>query len=71
MLISAISNTLNISQLTETARALNIKIELLVRTHNEEETTFLVNEGVEKVFLGEHELAKNMSNYVLKRYGKV
>ncbi len=70
MLISAISDTLHISQMIEAVRVLNPKIELLVRTHNEEETSLLLEKGVEKVFLGEDELAKSIGDHVLARYGK-
>jgi CPA2 family monovalent cation:H+ antiporter-2 len=51
----------------ETARTLNPGIELVVRTHSEEDFSFLRQENAGRVFLGEHELADNMSRYLLDR----
>jgi CPA2 family monovalent cation:H+ antiporter-2 len=39
-----------------------------VRTHSEEEAELLEKENAGKIFLGEGELARNMSQYVLHRY---
>ncbi len=69
MLIIAIPDPFNIRQMIKTARTLNPKIEILVRTHSIEESQLFSQEGAEKVFLGEEELAKSMSDYALKRYG--
>jgi CPA2 family monovalent cation:H+ antiporter-2 len=51
----------------ENAKMLNPKIETLVRTHSEEEATLLKKENTIAVFLGEHELAKNMINCILEK----
>ncbi|HXH04721.1 MAG TPA: YbaL family putative K(+) efflux transporter [Candidatus Competibacteraceae bacterium] len=70
MLVVAIPDTFNVRQMIETACTLNAGIETVVRTHNEEEATLLEQEGADKVFLGEDELAKGMTRHVLERYGK-
>jgi CPA2 family monovalent cation:H+ antiporter-2 len=44
---------------------LNPEIQILVRSHNEEEAAMLQKEGVGKVFLGEVELADGMSDHVV------
>ena len=53
----------------ETARTLNPAIEVVVRSHNEEEALRLQSEGAGQVFLGEAELAGAMARYVLGRAG--
>ncbi len=70
MLVVATPDTFDVRQMIKTARTLNPGIETVVRTHNEEEAGLLEREAAEKVFLGEDELAKGMSRYVLERYGK-
>ena len=42
----------------EIARILNPSIDTVVRTHSEEEAELFRQEGVGKVFMGEHELAR-------------
>ena len=70
MLIVAIPDTFNVSNMIKIARAVNRKLEILVRVENEEAAKFIAQE-VQKVFYGENELAKNISSYVLNRYGIV
>jgi CPA2 family monovalent cation:H+ antiporter-2 len=50
----------------ETARTLNPDIQILVRSHNEEEAALLAKEGVGRVFLGEVALADGMSDHVVE-----
>lgn len=69
-LVIAIPDTLHVPKMMEVARALNPRIESLVRTHSEEDAAFLQKEKVSKVFLGEHELAFNMSRYLLDALAK-
>jgi len=64
-LISAIPDTFSVRQMVETARTLNPDIQILVRSHNEEEAALLAKEGVGRVFLGEVELADGMSDHVI------
>lgn len=68
MLVIAIPDTLNVRQMADTARALNPKIEIILRTHSADETELLSNEGVGVVFFREVELAKGMTNHVLDRF---
>lgn len=65
MLVIATPDTFQVRKMIEIARALNPSIQSVVRTHNEEEAALLCKERVGKVFMGEHELALGMSNYVL------
>jgi CPA2 family monovalent cation:H+ antiporter-2 len=68
MLVIATPDSLNARQMAVTARTLNPAIEIVLRTHNEEESELLRNEQVGRVFFGEEELAKGMLDYVLARY---
>ena len=68
MLVVATPDTINVRQMAETARALNPEIEIILRTHNEEESVLLHNEGIGSVFFGEEELAKGMTSHVLDRF---
>jgi CPA2 family monovalent cation:H+ antiporter-2 len=68
MLVVATPDTLHVHQMVETARALNPAIEILLRTHNEEESALLRKEGIGEVFFGEEELAKGMTSHVLDRF---
>lgn len=70
MLVAAIPDTFRVRQMIKTARILNHGIEVVVRTHSEEEAVLLEREAAQKVFFGEDELAKGMSHFVLQRYGK-
>ena len=68
MLVIAIPDTLDVRRMIEVARTVNPRIETLVRTHSEEEAVLLEKENAGKVFLGEHELANSMIQFVLDRY---
>jgi len=68
MLVIATPDTLNVRRMIEIARTVNPRIETVVRTHSEEEAELLVKENAGKIFLGERELARNMSDYVLRCY---
>ena len=69
MLIIATPDTVSVRRMAEVARTLNPGIEILVRTHNEEEATLLAKESVGTVFYGEHELASAMTRHMLERRG--
>ena len=71
LLVVATPDTFDIRQVVEIARTLNPGIEVVLRTHNEEEAGLLERESVGKVFLGEDELAKGMIQHVLERYGRM
>jgi len=67
MLVIATPQTLEVRQMVETARALNPDIEVVVRSHNEHEAALLERDHAGKVFVGERELARSMTEYVLAR----
>ncbi len=66
-LIIATPDTLRVRRMVEIARALNPGIDILVRSHNEEEAMLLRSENAGTVFLGEHELASSMTRHVLEK----
>ena len=65
MLVIATPQTLEVRQMVETARSLNSKIEVVVRSHNTEEAALLERDHAGKVFVGENELARAMTEHVL------
>jgi CPA2 family monovalent cation:H+ antiporter-2 len=67
LLVIATPDTLGVRQMAEHARLLNPTIEIVVRSHNEEEARRLEAEVSSRVFVGELELASAMSRYVLER----
>ncbi|MBW0168980.1 MAG: Kef family K(+) transporter [Hydrogenophaga sp.] len=67
MLVIATPDTLNVRQMIAIARELNPDIQIVVRTHSEEEASLLEREIEGKVFLGEEELAQSMTRYVLEQ----
>lgn len=68
MLVVATPDPLQGRQMAETARKLNPGIEIVLRTHSEEESEFLRREGIGTVFFGEEELARGMTSHVLARF---
>ncbi|MES2353590.1 MAG: YbaL family putative K(+) efflux transporter [Pseudomonadota bacterium] len=67
MLVIATPDTFHVRKMAEIARTLNPNIEIILRTHNEEEAALLRKEKIGKVFMGEHELALGMGRHVLAR----
>ncbi len=67
MLVVATPDTFNVRKMAETARTLNPAIEVVLRTHSDEEAVKLQEENVGTVFMGEHELAQGMALHVLAR----
>jgi CPA2 family monovalent cation:H+ antiporter-2 len=68
MLVVATPDLINVRQMADTARALNPGIEIVLRTHSEDESQLLSKEGVGTVFFGEEELAKGMTHHVMQRF---
>ena len=68
MLVVATPDPLNVRQMSDTARTLNPGIEIVLRTHSDDESQLLRKEGIGTVFFGEEELAKGMMSYVLERF---
>jgi CPA2 family monovalent cation:H+ antiporter-2 len=66
MLVVAIPDTVNVRKMVEISRKLNPEIQVVLRTHNEEEAELLREESMGTVFLGEHELARGMTVHILK-----
>ena len=70
LLVIATPESLGVRQMAAHARMLNPGVQVVVRSHNEDEAQRLEAEVVGKVFLGEHELAEAMSRYVLAQFGR-
>lgn len=68
MLVVATPDPLNVRRMADTARTLNPDIEIVLRTHSEDESLLLRQDGTGTVFFGEEELAKGMTNHVLERF---
>lgn len=69
MLVVTTPDPLDMRQMVETARALNPGIEIVLRSHSEQESELLRRDGIDQVFFCEEELAKGMSGHVLARLG--
>jgi CPA2 family monovalent cation:H+ antiporter-2 len=70
-LIVAIPNAAGVRKMVETAKTLNPRIEVLLRTHSDEEAALLRQENLGTVFMGEHELARAITRHVLHDLGKL
>ncbi|SFU46406.1 YbaL family putative K(+) efflux transporter [Pseudoduganella namucuonensis] len=68
MLVIATPDTFHVRSMIETARALNPGIKTVVRTHSEEEAELLGKERAGKIFIGEHELANGMAEFVMEEF---
>jgi len=68
MLVVASPDPLNVRHMVDTARTLNPSIEIVLRTHSEDESQILRKEAIGTVFFGEEELAKGMVAHVLDRF---
>lgn len=68
MLVVATPDALNVRQIADTARTLNPAIEIVLRTHSEDESILLRKEEIGRVFFGEEELARGMADHVLARF---
>jgi monovalent cation:H+ antiporter-2, CPA2 family len=67
LLVIATPDVVGMRGMIDIARKLNPKIEILLRTHSDEEASMLQSEHAGTVFMGEHELAKAMTEHVLER----
>jgi CPA2 family monovalent cation:H+ antiporter-2 len=70
LLVIATPDTVKVRKMVEIARTLNPRIEILLRTHSDEEAALLRQEKLGQVFMGEHELALAMTREVLSRMDK-
>lgn len=66
MLVIAIPDTIDVRKMTDIARTLNPAIAIVLRTHSEEEADLLRRENQGTIFLGEHELARGMTQHILQ-----
>ncbi|HVR43951.1 MAG TPA: YbaL family putative K(+) efflux transporter [Thermoanaerobaculia bacterium] len=67
MLVIATPDTVDVRRMVEVARMLNPPIDIVVRTHSDEEAELLREENLGQVFMGEHELALGITRYILGR----
>jgi CPA2 family monovalent cation:H+ antiporter-2 len=67
MLVIATPQTVQVRQIVQTARTLNPRIEVVVRSHNEAEASLLERDSGARVFVGEMELAQAITRHVLQR----
>ncbi|HWM92718.1 MAG TPA: YbaL family putative K(+) efflux transporter [Thermoanaerobaculia bacterium] len=67
VLVIAVPDPFHARRMLEIARMVNPHVETIVRTHSEEEAELLRKEGAGKVFIGEHELASSMADFMLER----
>jgi CPA2 family monovalent cation:H+ antiporter-2 len=70
MLVIATPDTFGVRKMVEAARTLNPTVEVVVRSHNEEEAALLERDQVGTVLLGERALAQAMAAHVLTRAGR-
>lgn len=68
LLVIATPDSMNVRKMAEIATTLQPGIEVVVRTHSEEESKMLQSDGIGTVFFGEEELAKGMTKHVLERF---
>jgi CPA2 family monovalent cation:H+ antiporter-2 len=68
LLVIATPDAARMRRMMDIARTLNPDVEIVVRTHSEEEAKLLSTLSATAVFMGEHELALSMGRHVLARF---
>lgn len=68
MLVVATPDPLNVKQMVNTARTLNPTLDVVLRTHTEEESQLFRKENLGAVFFGEEELAKGMMGHIVEKF---
>jgi len=68
LLVIATPDSLNVRKMVETATLLQPQIEVVIRTHNEDESKLLEKDNIGTIFFGEAELAKGMTKHILERF---
>lgn len=71
MLIIATPDAMDIRKIVDIAKQLKPDIEVVIRTHHEDEYLRLQKELGDAVFFGEEELAKGMSAHILHRFKRI
>ena len=69
MLIIAAPDTAGAQKMIQTARTLNPGVEIVIRTHSDEESAAFSKGNLATVFMGEHELATAMAKHITRRMG--
>lgn len=67
MLVIAIADAVNVRRMVEIARTLNPALQVVLRTHSEEEAELLRREDLGAVFMGEQELARGMTGHIVQQ----
>lgn len=67
LLVIAVPDTFHVRRMIETARALNPAIQVILRSHSEEEAALLQQDSAVDVLLGEETLAAAMVGHVLEK----
>jgi CPA2 family monovalent cation:H+ antiporter-2 len=71
LLVVATPDTVKLRTIVEISRTLNPRIEILLRTHSDEEAAMWRSENVGEVFMGEHELVLAMARSVVRKATRV
>jgi CPA2 family monovalent cation:H+ antiporter-2 len=69
LLVVAAPDAVQTRAIVALARQLNPAITVLVRTHSDEERTFLEGHGAKQALVGERELAVSLTRHALREYG--
>jgi CPA2 family monovalent cation:H+ antiporter-2 len=67
MLVIAAPDSARARRMIETARMLNPAIEIIARTHSDEEAGLLQGDRPDRIFIDEQELALDMTQHVVER----
>ena len=67
MLVIAMPDTARAHSMIDIARRLNPAVDIVVRTHSDEEADMMRREKVGGVFMGEHELASGMITHIVEK----
>ncbi len=67
MLVIATPDPVGMQKMIEVARMLNPRIQIVMRTHSDEEASMLREANAGTVFMGEHELARAMTRHVVEQ----
>ncbi|WP_047534925.1 YbaL family putative K(+) efflux transporter [Methylotenera sp. N17] len=68
MLVVATPDTIDVRKMVTTAKLLRPEIQIVLRTHSEDESERLRKEDIGRVFYGEEELANGMCKHILAQY---
>ena len=68
ILVIAVADPVDVRQMAGCARSLNPGIEIVLRSHGENECQTLRSDGVGTIFLDAEEMARAMTSHVLERY---